>query len=164
MIIGNEKLKELYPSFMKDIKENGIDLRVDKVEQLIVTGIVGIIHGDKHLPQTLPIPITKSKCYILKGGQQYLITLKGEMTIPDGYCQLYYLRSTLMRCGLILSSSVGDNGYTGELKMIIHNPTTHDVWIGQNEKIIQCITIKNDGTATTYNGDYQNNKIYKEQK
>ena len=33
--------------------------------------------------------------------------------------------------------------------------------IGFNERIIQAVTMQNDGTATSYNGSYQNDKIYK---
>ena len=36
------------------------------------------------------------------------------------------------------------------------------VFIGANERIIQAVTYQNDGTASKYNGSYQNNAIYED--
>ena len=48
MIIGHDKLLELFPSFEEDIKENGIDLRIGKVEHTVnKQKRIGCINGEK---------------------------------------------------------------------------------------------------------------------
>ncbi|MBP5699917.1 MAG: hypothetical protein J6W71_03605, partial [Methanobrevibacter sp.] len=56
MIIGHDKLLELFPSFEEDIKENGIDLRIGKVEHTVnKQKRIGCIDGEKNLPKTYEV-------------------------------------------------------------------------------------------------------------
>ena len=55
---------------------------------------------------------------------------------------------------------MGDNGFDGTLRLGIYNGSNLKVTAGLNEAIIQAVTIKNDGTAKTYDGSYQGDKIY----
>ena len=53
MIIGNESLKELFPEFTDCIKENGIDMKIGRVEHTInKQKRIGCVDGEKHLPKT----------------------------------------------------------------------------------------------------------------
>ena len=164
MIIGRKKLLEMYPNFKNDIAENGIDLRVGKIQEMVIDNkVVGCVDDQKMLPNLKDVefnPVNKS--YELKPFHWYFVTIDRKMNIPDGYTQIYLLRSTFTRCGLMLGSSVGDNGYNGTLMMTLFVACPQIINIGKNERIIQALTIKNDGTATKYNGDYQNDDIYKE--
>ena len=162
MIIGNETLKELFPSFEEDVKENGIDLRIGKVEHTTNKGnkIIGCINGEKHLPQTYEIMPDVDGVYKFYPHNFYSIIVDRPIKIPDGYCQFYFIRSTFARCGLILTDAVGDNGFEGTLRLGIYNANNLTITAGLNEAIIQAVTIKNDGTATTYDGDYDGDKIY----
>ena len=163
MIIGNENLKELFPSFEEDVKENGIDLRIGKVEHTTnkYNELVGCVDGEKHLPRTYEIkPDSKSGCYKFYPNNYYTIVIDRPISIPDGYCQFYFIRSTFARCGLMINDAVGDNGFEGTLRIGVYNANNIPVTAGPNEAIIQAVTIKNDDTATTYNGTYQGDKIY----
>ena len=60
----------------------------------------------------------------------------------------------------MINDAVGDNGFEGTLRIGVYNANNLTITAGLNEAIIQAITIKNDGTATTYNGDYKEDKIY----
>ena len=163
MIIGNENLKELFPSFEEDVKENGIDLRIGKVEHTTnkYNELIGCVDGEKHLPRTYEIkPDSKSGCYKFYPNNYYTIVIDRPISIPDGYCQFYFIRSTFARCGLMLNDAVGDNGFEGTLRIGVYNANNIPVTAGPNEAIIQAVTIKNDDTATTYNGTYQGDKIY----
>ena len=44
--------------------------------------------------------------------------------------------------------------------MGLYNASPLPIYVGENERLIQAVTLKNDGTATKYDGDYQNDKIY----
>ena len=161
MILGNESLKSLFPSFEEDVKENGIDLRIGKVEHTTNRNnkLIGCVDGEKHLPVTYEVAPTDD-VYKFYPHNYYTIVVDRPIKIPDGYCQFYFMRSTFARCGLILTDAVGDNGFEGTLRIGIYNANNLTITAGLNEAIIQAVTIKNDGTATTYNGAYKDDHIY----
>ena len=159
MIIGHDKLLELFPEFEDCIKENGLDLKIGKVEHTVNRqGIIGCVDGEKHLPKTYTVEPMDDK-YVFYPHNFYSIIIDRPIKIPDGYCQFYFIRSTFARCGLILTDAVGDNGFEGTLRLGIYNGSNLKVTAGLNEAIIQAVTIRNDG-ATVYNGEYQGDKAY----
>ena len=162
MIVGHDKLLELFPDFKDCIKENGIDLSIGKVEHTTnkYNELIGCVDGEKYLPRTYEIkPDSKSGNYKFYPNNYYSIIVDRPIHIPDGYCQFYFIRSTFARCGLVLTDAVGDNGFNGTLRIGIYNANNIPVTAGPHEAIIQAVTIKNDG-AIKYNGDYQGDKIY----
>ena len=160
MILGNKKLKELFPDFKDCIKENGIDLKIGRVEHTEnKQGLIGCVDGEKHLPRTYEVqPV--DNVYKFYPHNYYSIIVDRPIRIPDGYCQFYFIRSTFARCGLMINDAVGDNGFEGTLRIGVYNANNLTITAGTNEAIIQAVTIKNDGTATTYDGDYDGDKIY----
>ena len=162
MIIGNDNLKDLFPEFEDCIKENGLDLKIGSVEHTTNKGnkLIGCIDGEKHLPKTYTVKPDVDGVYKFYPHNYYTIVVDRPIKIPDGYCQFYFIRSTFARCGLILTDAVGDNGFEGTLRLGIYNANNLTITAGLNEAIIQAVTIKNDGTATTYDGDYDGDKIY----
>ena len=161
MIIGNESLKELFPEFEDCIKENGIDLRIGSVEHTTNRNnkLIGCIDGKKHLPITYEVAPSDG-VYKFYPHNYYTIVIDRPIKIPDGYCQFYFIRSTFARCGLMINDAVGDNGFEGTLRIGIYNANNLPITCGTNEAIIQAVTIKNDGTATEYEGTYQGDKPY----
>jgi len=161
MIIGNESLKSLFPSFEEDVKENGIDLRIGKVEHTTNRNnkLIGCIDGEKHLPVTYEVAPSDG-VYKFYPHNYYTIVIDRPIHIPEGYCQFYFIRSTFARCGLVINDAVGDNGFEGTLRIGVYNANNLPITAGLNEAIIQAVTIRNDGTATTYNGTYQGDKPY----
>ena len=163
MIIGHDKLLDMFPNFEDCIKENGLDLKIGKVEHTTNKGnkLIGCINGEKHLPKTYEIqPDSTTGNYKFYPHNYYSIIVDRPIKIPEGYCQFYFIRSTFARCGLILTDAVGDNGFEGTLRIGIYNGSNLTVTAGPNEAIIQAVTIKNDGNALTYDGDYKGDKIY----
>ena len=161
MILGNKKLKELFPEFEDCIKENGLDLKIGSVEHTTNRGnkLIGCVDGEKHLPITYEV-MPSDGVYKFYPHNYYTIVVDRPIKIPDGYCQFYFIRSTFARCGLVLTDAVGDNGFDGTLRLGIYNANNIPIYAGLNEAIIQAVTIKNDGTATTYNGAYKDDNIY----
>ena len=161
MIIGNESLKVLFPEFEDCIKENGIDLRIGKVEHTTNRNnkLIGCVDGEKHLPVTYEVAPSDG-VYKFYPHNYYTIVIDRPISIPDGYCQFYFIRSTFARCGLVINDAVGDNGFEGTLRIGVYNANNLTITCGTNEAIIQAVTIKNDGTATKYEGTYQGDKPY----
>ena len=170
MIVGHGNLQKLFPEFREDIQENGIDLRIGELyiinpfNHIFCGQEIGCINDKKYPPEYYPIKKEDKSHYVLKPGIFYFGKIDRPIHIPKGYIQQYYLRSSFSRCGLILTDAIGDMGFNGTLMFGLYNSGNSEVHMGFNERIIQAVTIKTDGTALEYNGDYQNDKIYKEQK
>lgn len=160
-LVGHDNLIKLFPNFEDDIKENGIDLRVGKIEKIKNDGkIIGCVDDVKYKPSYIKLPLINGNHYHLKPQEFYFVTIDRKIHIPNGYTQIYQIRSSFARCGLILLSAVGDNGFNGTLMMGLYNASPLPIFIGKNERIIQAVTFKNDGTATDYDGVYQNDELY----
>ena len=161
MIIGNENLKDLFPEFEDCIKENGLDLRIGSVEHTTNKGnkLIGCVDGEKHLPVTYEVAPSDG-VYKFYPHNYYTIVVDRPIHIPEGYCQFYFIRSTFARCGLMINDAVVDNGFEGTLRIGVYNANNLPITAGLNEAIIQAVTIKNDGTATKYEGTYQGDKPY----
>lgn len=156
MIVGKERLIEMFPSFKDDVQQNGIDLRVGKIRKLVNLEDIGCVNDNKMLPYYEEIDVDLIDGYYrLEPKTYYNVVVDRDIEIPNGYTQLYYIRSTFTRCGLQLLSSVGDNGFKGRLMMGLYNVSDSDILIGNNERIIQAVTFENDGTASIYDGTYQ---------
>lgn len=156
MIIGHRNLLDIFPAFQEDIKENGIDLRIGRVEQIQKDHkTIGCIDGEKYLPTYYDVKPINNSYYKFLPGNYYSILVDRKIFIPGGCTQFYFLRSTFSRCGLVLTDAVGDNGFKGTLRIGIYNAGPLPVYAGLNERIIQAVTIRNDGTASCYSGDYQ---------
>ena len=168
-VIGNKKLKELFPTFKDDVAENGIDLRIGELyiinkKQSNENGWVGCVDDEKLPPTYAEVKKEGRDHYILEPKNFYFAKIDRPIHIPKGYIQQYYLRSTFSRCGLILLDSVGDSDFNGTLMLGIYNSSPVPVHIGYNERIIQAVTIKTDGTDISYDGSYQKDRIYDEKR
>lgn len=165
MIVGRENLLKLFPHFADDVQENGIDLRVGRIytiDEYKGYRAVGCVNDEKFLPKLNELK-KQGDFYILKPKTYYFVQTDRDIHIPKGYTQTYAIRSTFARCGLLLISSVGDNDFNGRLMMGLYNTNKHlNIYVGENERVIQAVTYENDGTASNYDGSYQNNKIYQE--
>lgn len=162
MIVGHKNLVKMFPSFKDDIAENGIDLRVGKIYKLTIDEdkpICGCVDNIKILPNFVQIKDVKG-LYDLRPNEIYSVEIDRPIKIPNGYCQLYKLRSTFARCGLLLISAVGDDSYNGTLRFTLKNLSNFNIQIGANERIVQAVTFENDGSAIAYNGSYQDDNMF----
>lgn len=161
MILGKNMLKEYYKDLDEDqYQPNGIDLKLKGVEMFdSEQDTIGIIDGEKKLPNMTELQPDDDGYYTLKKDTYYLFDL-GVWEIPIHTVGLFWIRSTLMRMGANLSSSVGDMGYSGTLKMAYFNPVT-DIKIKQGERVVQMLLFEAQ-YDDVYNGDYQDDNIYKQ--
>lgn len=163
-VLTEQELRKIYSDFDDEqFTPNGVDLRLGKVylPENISRGVFGITKGEKLIPQLIEIPPLDG-AYILNPGRKYFINC-GHIDIPKDCVQFYYLRSTLMRAGLELYSSVGDAGYSGDLIFAVKVDGVASIVIEQNERVVQAVTHKLTSGTKGYDGDYQNNQIYQDQ-
>lgn len=161
-VVGHGNLVKMFPDFADDVAENGIDLRIGELYIINKkeSGKIGCVYDKKYPPTYSPVNRKGKDHHILEPHNFYFAKIDRPIHIPKGYIQQYYLRSSFSRCGLILTDAIGDSGFEGTLMLGLYNSGPVPVHIGFNERIIQAVTIQTDGTETSYDGDYQNDKIY----
>ncbi len=79
---------------------------------------------------------------IIKSGETLLIHTGIAMEIPDGYAGFIYARSGIAsKRGLAPANKVGvvDSDYRGEIMVALHNHSSADQKIAQNERIAQMV-------------------------
>lgn len=185
MIVGRENLKKMFPEFKDDVAENGVDLRIGEVYEITQSVLddedygmlesldhkvkyfnrpIGCVNDKKYKPTYEKLEpeclVDGAKAYVFEPGNYYFIKIDRPIHIPKNYIQQYYLRSSFTRCGLVLTDAIGDSDFNGTLMLGVYNAGDDYIYAGENERIIQAVTISTDGTAGSYNGSYQNDQIY----
>lgn len=164
MVLCKDTLKKIFGDKYNDndYTPNGIDLRLKGVQICLDNPNLEYgfnIDGSKILPEIEDLEMDENGYYHFIPGKRYLWNL-GVNEYPN-MIGTYYLRSTIMRGGGKLYSSVADLGYNGSI--FVGFETSNNIKIPFNERVVQCIYSElDDNTGEQYNGDYQKDKIYKE--
>lgn len=148
-MLGEEKLKILFPDFKEDIQPAGIDLKIDKIYVQKSPG--SLIDNDKNLPE---LEEESGPIYTLEPNTGYIATVDRKIKIPKGYAMLYRSRSTLLRSFVSVQTAVGDPGFYGTLMFLIYNHGKYPYQIKQGDRFVQAVVYEVEGSGE-YNGSYQ---------
>lgn len=134
-----------------NVTPQGYDFTLHKLERMIGRGQV--LRDSKILPAYSEI-LPQYANYRLQPGM-YLLEFAEIVSIPSGYMGLMWPRSSLLRCGVDLSTAVWDQGYTGRSKttMVVHNPGGFTI-----EKGTPCghmVLVPVTTSSGLYSGQYQ---------
>lgn len=138
----------------ENIAQHGIDLNVIEINLLIGQGIVPTI-GKTTLPAKCDM-IPENGFWQLHPGT-YEVTFSQGCNIPADVMLLIRQRSSLLRNGVILHSSVFDAGFkTDKMGTVIL--VTIPVIIGYNARIAQIYNHSCTPVENLYDGQFQNDK------
>lgn len=157
MLNGKEMIEKgmitgVIPS--ENVQQHGVDLNLIKVEELINKGSIPKT-GKTQLPTYKEVQLTNG-FWELKSGI-YNITFEQGCKIPNNQMLLIRQRSSLLRCGGSLHSSVFDSGFFTEnigTLMVIHHPLT----VEYGARICQIYNHECTPVDELYNGQFQADK------
>ena len=144
----------------KQVQPVGIDLTVQKIESYRSNGTIDFDNSKRELPR-MSDPGKIDNYWLLPKGA-YLITFNEIVSVPDNAMGIARARSTLLRLGATVETSVWDPGYKGKSQsmLVVHNP--NGIKIYDNAKVIQIVFISlNKSSETLYNGRYQGENLEK---
>ena len=155
MIIGNKYLKNIFKNGDENqYQPNSFDLKLNKVYIISRTyDKVGIIKGEKHLPNLVEISTNYNGDYLLEPLNTYIVEIEDDIEIPNDVAQFYLIRSTLLRCGITTCTALGDSGFKGHLMFLLKNESLNNVYITKGERIATAVNFEVAG-ASLYDGDY----------
>lgn len=93
---------------------------------------------------TLPLKKRKSDagwdCFlpedvVFKAHDITSIELGFGVALPEGYAGLFAMRSSVCKTGMIIQQPLIDQGYLGELHLLIYNPTDTDFEYKKDERV-----------------------------
>jgi len=143
----------------KQIQPVGIDLTVSKIESYRSRGTIDFDNSNRELPRLNEPGQIDNQFWILNPGA-YLITFNEVISVPATTMGIARPRSSLIRMGATVETSVWDPGYTGRSQsmLVVHNP--NGIKIYQNARLVQIVfmtlTIKSE---SLYSGIYQTENL-----
>jgi len=143
----------------KNIQQHGVDLNLIEVKQIIGNGKIRV---DKtELPPLAPRPLDNGRWFLEPG--VYDITFAQGCKVPKDQMLLIRQRSSLLRCGSIISSSIFDAGFQTEnigCVMVVNVP----ILIEYKARIAQIYNHQTSEVSNLYDGQFQNDKQRKDEK
>jgi deoxycytidine triphosphate deaminase len=156
MLSGQElKDKQIITKIPEEnISQHGIDLNVIKIEKQTTTGFIPV-KGKTQIPEYQEIfPI--NNIWELQPGH-YSVVFEQGCNVPSNQMLLIRQRSSLLRCGGIVCSSVFDAGFkTDNIGTFI--TLFQPIKIEVGSRIAQIYNHKSNKIKVLYNGQFQNDK------
>lgn len=142
----------------KQTQSCGIDLTVSKIEMYKSEGSIDFDNSNRVLPRLEESGKFQGVWHLVPGA--YLVTLNETVSVPANYMGIARARSSLLRMGATMETSVWDPGYTGKSQcmLVVHNPRGINIY--PNAKLLQIVFIElNKNAEKLYNGVYQREGI-----
>ena len=107
------------------------------------------------------IDLTIKNSVIINHGQSVNVLLNEIADLPKDIFATFTHRSSFNRKGVLITGSIYDPGYQGQIGCTIYNLSGETVVIEENERIGQMVFFRADA-ASEYNGQYQKEYLNKE--
>lgn len=164
MILNKDEIRKLilenglitdYIDLKIQLTENGFDLTLRELSKFITYGMVDFDNSNRKIPETESLELDNKYAQWLEQGV-YKVTFNETLKIPLNLCAESIHRSSLMRCGVVVSSGYWESGYSGRGVGFLNVINPHGFMIFKNARIAQIRFKKNNPVDRGYNGKYQN--------
>ncbi|MEM5815132.1 MAG: deoxyuridine 5'-triphosphate nucleotidohydrolase [Candidatus Aenigmatarchaeota archaeon] len=158
--IKEQKLVENFIDLEIQLQPASFDLTLDEVYLLEGEPQIDFYNKERRLPNYKKIE-TQNDFYTLKTGI-YLINFNEIVNIPKDLIGLLRPRSSLIRSGASIFSSLWDPGYSGKSNCLLVVFNENGIKLKKNARIAQMIFLKlSKIPKRLYSGIYQNEGISK---
>jgi len=142
----------------QQLQPNGVDLTLGQIALLQSSGRIAAEDNQRLVSDLAPLVFDGLGFIDLVPGA-YIITYNEIVHLPKNIMALARPRSSLLRCGVTLSTAVWDAGYSGRSQslMVVYNP--QGFRLQQNARIAQLIFLRLSKKTEGYQGAYQGENI-----
>jgi len=161
MILANDELKKLIslgrlrvdPLYPDTVRENGLDLRIGG--EYAIYAYEGAVVKPCELEDAKPLfRVVKADEVVIPPRNFVLLTTEEYVKMPDDVVGLANLRSTLARFGLVISPTVIDVGFEGNITIEVVNESPNTIVLKRGVRFLHLVLVKAEGRAV-YAGSYQ---------
>lgn len=152
---GRAPLVEGLTSLEEQLQPCGLDFTLLRVDRFATAGRMGSDAGDRTLPRYQPLDFDADGWIHLEAGT-CLATFNEIVNMPLDLVALAFPRSSLLRSGVSLPTSIWDPGYSGRSQALltIHNPAGYQ--IQQGARLMQMLFFRlAQPVEQGYQGRYQ---------
>ena len=167
MILSSEEIKErilkekLIENFIDleiQLQPASFDLTLDEIYLLTSSASMDFSNKERKLPNYKKIEFKNDWIELSEG--IYLVTFNEIVNIPNDLLAFLRPRSSLVRSGATIFSSLWDPGYSGKSNCLLVVLNENGVRLRKNARIAQMVFFKLSSPASkTYSGIYQREGI-----
>ncbi|MEM5875362.1 MAG: deoxyuridine 5'-triphosphate nucleotidohydrolase [Candidatus Aenigmatarchaeota archaeon] len=158
--IKKQKLIENFIDLETQLQPASFDLTLDEVFSLESEAIIDFDNKERKLPIYAKLSLQQDYYFLKKGA--YLITFNEIVNIPGDLIGLLRARSSLIRSGAVVFSSLWDPGYSGKSNCLLVVFNENGIKLKRNARVAQMIFLKlNEMPKKLYSGVYQKEGISK---
>jgi len=158
--IKTQKLIENFIDLETQLQPASFDLTLDEVYSIESEATIDFDNKERKLPNYGRISL-HSDYYFLKKGA-YVITFNEVINLPKDLIGLLRSRSSLIRSGAVIFSSLWDPGYSGKSNCLLVVFNENGIKLKKNPRIAQMVFLKlNEIPKKLYSGIYQKEGILK---
>ena len=151
-------LVESYINLQEQVQPNGIDLTLREVALLQSPGKIAVSDSQRQVSELAPLAFDGLD-FIDLMPDAYIITYNEIVHLPADVMALAASRSSLLRCGVTISTAAWDAGYSGRSQslMMVCNPSGFR--LQRNARILQLVFLRLTQATEGYRGVYQGENI-----
>lgn len=142
----------------KQVQQNGIDVRVESIQEIISSGVLR--KEGKELPRykaLTPEDVPDGReVFAINIGKAYIMTSYESVRIPENVVGMVFMRSTLNRIGAPIHSGLYDSGFKGRIQPTLY-PMNH-LLIEKGARFAQIIFMQAQ-SYKLYDGQYQEREL-----
>ena len=152
---GRPPLVEGLTSLEEQLQPCGLDFSLFRVDRLKSAGRMGSAPGDRELPHYQPLEFSADGWLHLEAGA-YLATFNEVVNIPLDLVALAFPRSSLLRSGVSLPTSIWDPGYSGRSQALLTVANPAGYHLQRNARLMQMLFLRlAQPVEQGYQGRYQ---------
>ncbi len=152
---GQAPLVEGLSSLEQQLQPSGLDFTLFRVDRFTSAGRLGSAPDDRILPEYQPLDFGDDGWLHLEAGT-YLVTLNEIVNMPLDLVALAFARSSLLRSGVGLPTSIWDPGYSGRSQALLTVANPAGFHLQQNARLIQMLFFRlAQPVERGYQGRYQ---------
>lgn len=138
----------------------GFDLRLGEVHKISGDAFLGI--EERKTPEVKSLFVFDAKkktSFVIKPGEQYLVTTLESVNLPLDITANMNLRSTLYRSGIIFSGGNVAPGYSGKMSFTLFNSGKSKMEIELGARIVHIQFFRVEGEGSQYRGQWQGGRV-----
>ena len=142
----------------EQLQPNGVDLTLRDIALFQSPGKIATSNRQRLVSDLAPL-VFDGLGFIYLAPGSYSITYNEIVHLPKDIMALATPRSSLLRCGVTVSTAVWDAGYSGRSQslMVVYNP--QGFRLQRNARIVQLVFLRLTGETEGYQGSYQEENL-----
>lgn len=141
------------------IGENGVDLTVGKVSRFLSKGAVDFTNKERVISRAQDLDFDGAGWLELEAGA-YRVEYNETVNLPKNIIAIAMPRSSLIRCGVALITSIWDAGYSGRGKSTLTVLNPKGFRVKRNSRIAQLVFFSMTGPSEKgYGGVFQGEDV-----